>query len=520
MKTSSLLLLALLLSACSVRGPSVDHSDDDDDSTAVGDDDDATDPLGDDDDSTTAGDDDDATDAAWPDPFAERPDTSLGLVNTSANLEELLEYGALETACADYAAAPTDDHLRLLCGKAMFFYEGFDTIGIPEALYDFMAQNFEPELGLAFSALGLIPDPNSAQGRSLGVAPGAPLAGGSATLAFNCASCHFGQMPDGRYAVGAPNHDYDYGGHMLALLLLPMAAQPGFDPSAHHPDAMAQVQPAIDRINADFLLQIQMGLALLPLLGEQAGVPALDASYEGLYASWREGTMDFVMPPLPLDDEVHTISKIIDLWDIPTPAEAEDATMDSALLAWSGGADSLMTFLDGFVAVGGGDREYWTEDRLGPLHDYILSLQAPSNPSPPSPADVEAGEAVFMTAGCIDCHQGPGGAGLRVFTYEEIGTDDAMRYWADPDLTGTACCGFDQDTTGTLTHGIKAPRITGLWAKSRFLHNGALDTLDELLCLTARPVVTEFAYGSQGHEFGCDLPQADREALVAYLLDH
>lgn len=524
MRTTALLFafvftLLLLMAGCTPLRPVASEpdapepvtSDDDDDDATTGDDDDSTEPPGDDDDST---------EAAWPDPFAERPDTSLGLTNTSADLVALLENGALQTACADYEANPGDAQLRLLCGKAMFFYEGFDTIGMPTALYDFMANNFEPELGLAFTELGLIPDPFSAEGRALGVAPGAPLAGGSPTLAFNCASCHFGQLPDGRYSVGAANHDYDYGGHMLSLMLLPLAAQPGFDPSAHHPDAMAIVQPAVDRIGSDFLLQLQMGLALLPLLSETDATPSLDATYEGLYASWLPGTMDFVMPPLPLDDGVHTISKIIDLWDIPTAAEETEAGMDTALLAWSGGAVDLMTFLDGFVAIGDGDREYWTPERLGPLHDYILSLRAPANPSPPNPADVVAGEEVFMTEGCVDCHQGPGGSGLRFFTFEEIGTDDAMRYFADPDLTGSPCCGFDEAGTTELTHGIKSPRLTGLWAKSRFLHNGALGDLRELLCLDPRPAVTEFAYGAQGHEFGCELDTEDREALVNYLLAH
>ena len=510
---SLVLLLLLLCAGCPLRPPAATAGADDGPSDPAADDD----ALGDDDDAL--GDDDDSTAAPWPDPFAARPDTSAGLVNTSANLQELLEFGALTTACADSAASPADGRLRLLCGKAMFFYEGFDTVGIPEALYDFMATNFAPELGLAFSELGLIPDPYSPEGRSLGVAPGAPLNGGSPTLAFNCASCHFGQLPDGRYSVGAANHDYAYGEHMLALLLLPMAAAPGFAPSDHHPDAIAAVQPALDRLTSDFMLQLQMGLAMLPLLSE-GGAPPLGAEYEGLYASWLPGTMDFVMPPLPLDDGVHTISKIIDLWDIPTVDEEIDAGMDTAHLAWTGGADSLMTFLDGFVAVGGGDREYWTPERLGPLHDYILSLRAPANPAPPTPSATIAGEAVFMTQGCVDCHQGPGGAGLRTFTFEEIGTDDALMYFADPDLTGTPCCGFDSTGTTALTHGIKAPRLTGLWGKTRFLHNGALGTLRELLCLEPRPAVSEPAYGSQGHTFGCDLASDDREALLAYLLAH
>ena len=70
-------------------------------------------------------------------PFRAQPDTSEGLTNTSANLEALLEGGALPGACAAWEADPTDRRKKLLCGKSMFFYEGFGTIGVPTALYDF-----------------------------------------------------------------------------------------------------------------------------------------------------------------------------------------------------------------------------------------------------------------------------------------------------------------------------------------------------------------------------------------------
>ena len=50
--------------------------------------------------------------------------------------------------------------------------------------------------------------------------------------------------------------------------------------------------------------------------------------------------------------------------------------------------------------------------------------------------------------------------------------------------------------------------------------DGALDSLDQLLCLAPRPDVPAPAFGSGGHTFGCELPDADRRALVAYLNAH
>ncbi|HET9989226.1 MAG TPA: hypothetical protein VFQ65_11915, partial [Kofleriaceae bacterium] len=96
------------------------------------------------------------------DPFAPQADESEGLTNTSADLDALLEHGALTGACDRYRAGATDRKTMLLCGKWMYFYETFGTFGIPSALVKFMAKNFPTELGLGFAKMGLVPDPGSA----------------------------------------------------------------------------------------------------------------------------------------------------------------------------------------------------------------------------------------------------------------------------------------------------------------------------------------------------------------------
>ena len=161
----------------------------------------------------------------------------------------------------------------------------------------------------------------------------------------------------------------------------------------------------------------------------------------------------------------------------------------------------------------------WTEEALAPLREYVLSLRPPVPLDPGDPAEVSRGEAVFVDAGCLDCHGGPRGSGTRVYTFEEIGTDAAMAAWADPDLDGTPCCGLG-DAQTELTHGIKSPRLAGGFASSRFLHNGSLGSLEELLCLEARPADPGEPWSTAGHTYGCELPDADRRSLVAYLDAH
>ncbi len=458
-------------------------------------------------------------DAAVVDPFAEGPDTSEGLTNVSSSLNAILENGELTGACERMKANPANRRERLLCGKSMFFDDGFSTIGVPAAIFDFVGSRFPDELGLAYSKLGLIPDPRSTKNRPLGAPKGAPL-NGNETVAFGCAMCHFGKLPDGRYAVGAPNHDYDYGGHILNILLAPQSASPTWSEAAHHPDALAKTSAVRGKLAADFGLKLQLTGSLLPLLTSLNAVQNLDREQEGDYAHWRKGTMDFLMAPLPLDDKIHTVSKILSLWDVPGADREHAAGLPHAMLGWTGGTKSLLLFLKGFVALGDGAATKYPDDVLMPMVDYLTSIRAPKMAVPPPAADQARGKEVFVSSGCIGCHDGPGGMGKRSFTFAEIGTDQAMMYWGDTNKNGQMCCGLGGVGDVQVTHGLKSPRLVGTWAYTRFLHNGSVDSLEQLLCLEARPATRELVYGAQGHEFGCTLPEADRRALIAYLKAH
>jgi len=107
--------------------------------------------------------------------------------------------------------------------------------------------------------------------------------------------------------------------------------------------------------------------------------------------------------------------------------------------------------------------------------------------------------------------------GQRLYDYAEIGTDDAMKRWLDPTETSTPCCNVPASATVVLTHQLKSPRIAGEWTMTRFLHDGALGSLEQLLCLEDRPPSLSDAMGTQGHTFGCNLPAADRAAIITYL---
>jgi hypothetical protein len=454
------------------------------------------------------------------DPFAPQPDTSEGLTNVSNDLMELLEGGDLRGACDAYwdavDAGTNTRRMRLLCGKEMFFYEGFDTIGVPTVMLEANMALFPELIGSGATGVGMIEDPTSAEGHPLGFGPGHEFAPGIPALAFTCASCHFGQLPDGRYAMGAPNHDYEYGELNLAMAVLPTSIILGEE---MHPDAEAKLEPYLAAIEDDPSILDGLIASLAPLIAAGATIPEYTPDVQAAYAGWKPGTMDFVITPLPLDDEVHTISKIMSLWGIADEDDVATFDMEGALLAHTGVTDSVANFLKGFVILGGGDVDAWDAERLGPLEDFLHSLRAPENPNPPEEVLLAEGKTLFDTAGCTDCHDGARGSSREVYTFDEIGSDTAMMYWLDPDLDGQPCCDVDLLGRDELTHGLRAQRLTGIWSAKRLLHNGSVDSLEELFCVEReRPTITESPYSDRGHMFTCDgLSSDDKAALIAYL---
>ncbi len=450
------------------------------------------------------------------DPFAPQHDTAEGLVNVSDNLEELMEFDLLRFACDDWEANPDDRAALLACGKHRFFYEPMGTDGIPEPLLDWVGRNFPDFAGPAYTGFGLVQDPFADQPRALGFGYTDDF-GGTPALGMTCASCHFGQLPDGRFAVGYPNHRYDYGAHMLSLMVGVKAGIPGFNPEDHHPDAVAVIQPMIDRFQADPMLGMSLMWNMAPLLTSLGDIPEVPYEAEGQYASWRDGTMDFLIAPLTADDGVHTVSRTSPLWGIPSEEEAAESGAPHAMLGWTGETRSIEDFARGFVHVGGGDLAEWPDAQLEPLAEYVKSLRAPELLNPAHPIDIDRGRAVFDDGGCLDCHAGPRGGGQRIFDWAEIGTDDTLALWGAPDGDGGLCCGLDDYDNAYDTGGVKAPRLVGLHTFERFLHNGALDSLEQLLCLEARPAGEVPPFAAGGHTFGCDLPEVDRRALIDFL---
>lgn len=432
------------------------------------------------------------------------------------DLVAVLESERTSGACERYRAGETDRETELLCGKHMFFEETFGTVGIPAPLLHFLMRHYEDFYGTGFSNLGLVARPNDDEKMPVGLAPTTGTLGTVETRAFTCASCHFGQLPDGRYAVGYGNMDFDYGLLIASLgapLMLSMDAE---DPEVH-PDLRALLAEPVAAAKEKTGYMIDLAITGFSLSQTGSDGTGLDVEGQGRFLALEPGTMDFLTEPL-VDDGVWTVSRLLSLWNLPDEEQRAAAGMPHELLSWTAGVKRLEVFLQGFVAVGDAEDAAWTEEDMKPLASYLRTLRTPPALSPPPVDLVEEGALLFVAHDCLSCHVGPSGEGARAFSFEEIGTDDAMAQVFNP-VGDDMCCGFEQDPDGyELTRGVKAPRMTGLEWQRGFLHTGSVHTLEQLFCLQPRPESTAEAQGSGGHEDLCDdLGDDEKQALIAYL---
>lgn len=164
----------------------------------------------------------------------------------------------------------------------------------------------------------------------------------------------------------------------------------------------------------------------------------------------------------------------------------------------------------------------YSDEQLYALGLYLYSLKAPPNPNPLD-ADARRGQRIFQQQGCAGCHTPPlytnnrltPAAGFRI--PEQLRkTDEIMDVSV---RTDSALALRSRRGTGFY----KAPSLRGVWYRNAFGHMGQAETLEEWFD-PARlnpdyvPKGFHLAPGPiKGHEFGLQLSQEDRRALIAFL---
>jgi mono/diheme cytochrome c family protein len=176
------------------------------------------------------------------------------------------------------------------------------------------------------------------------------------------------------------------------------------------------------------------------------------------------------------------------------------------------------------------DEQRKIPSRLSDEALYALALYIYSLEPPPSPQKFDeraaAGQKIFQREGCAGCHTPP------LYTNNKLtlalGFNPPKEHFQFleilPQSVGTDPGLALKTRKGTGYY--KVPSLKGVWYRGRYLHDGALTSLEEMFDpsrLKDNYVPSGFmppgvkTRAVKGHEFGLKLKPEDRGALIGFL---
>jgi mono/diheme cytochrome c family protein len=338
-----------------------------------------------------------------------------------------------------------------------------------------------------------------------------PTEEGMALGLANCASCHTRLMPDGSVLHGAPPNEEasPFGPFKLA----PWAVSPvslGDEPPGLMYWRAFGVPWIADDVHAQFktIPPPQLG----PLLRGAFAV--------GLFPRWN-GSAYF---PTKIPDLIGIKERTyIDHTATHLHRGAGDLMRYAALVTYSDSSDfgphRMLSDEQRAVPLRAPD------DLLYALAQYLYTLQPPANPHASDPR-IAAGERIFAREGCAACHVPP------LYTSNKLTLAEGFVPPADhPRARDIVRVSVGTDPGLALktrkgTGFYKVPSLKGAWYRGRYLHDGAVTSLEEMFDaarLRDDFVPTGFippgrtTRAVRGHVFGLALPPAEKQALLAFL---
>ncbi|MCK6453466.1 MAG: c-type cytochrome [Alphaproteobacteria bacterium] len=220
-------------------------------------------------------------------------------------------------------------------------------------------------------------------------------------------------------------------------------------------------------------------------------------------------------------------------------------------LHWDGlDTSSAEIFLNSGIG-NGANRRTIDRDSLGRIEAWLMDLPPAPYPFPVDAALAARGKSVFEAA-CAACHAFGGDKTGTPIPIDRLGTDRRrLESW-----TVAAARGFNaldryawRYRSFRKTGGYVAVALDGIWPRAPYLHNGSVPTLWDLLAPPERrpqrfhrghiefdPKQVVFVSdaraaaaggrlfdttlpgnGNHGHEYGTDLPEPSKWALIEYL---
>lgn len=340
---------------------------------------------------------------------------------------------------------------------------------------------------------------------------------------LSCANCHTQVMEDGSLVVGGQGN------------------------AAFDPELAAFVE--IFQIPFSVLKKGIYQLNHAPWVPEvlEYGMSIDSADYLAMMSAHVNGTMVRQGISLSSTEDAVAVPSLIGMEDIKymdkTGLMRHDGPGDlMRYAAFNQGMDMLTCYND-FIPMGVNDYtelpkpEEWdhpfgyaafrySDAQLYALTQYIYSLEPPENPNHFDEALLSRGEIIFKEQGCVTCHTPP------LYTNNQLtpalGFEPPEEHYEKYDIFNVS---VETDPTLAMksrrgTGYYKIPSLRGLWYRGPYLHSGNLAHLEDLFDPARlqgdyvptgyKPYMVE-TMAVKGHEFGMELNEEDKEALVAFL---
>ncbi|MGV8988825.1 MAG: hypothetical protein ACOH2H_21435 [Cypionkella sp.] len=428
-------------------------------------------------------------------------------------------------------------------------------IGLPYAVFDILPRVF-PDLVAQYATQGYGPGrPRHGGYGAFGLswAEGQPLPIGLSIkrlgydrVTVNCALCHTASYrvsadAPPQFAVGGPSHTLNLQGLLRFLI------------AASH-DARFSALRLLPEINVHFPLdasdEVLYATTLIPATRTALHLAEGQLGWMDQKPGWGPGRDDafnlpkYVLTQTPWDDTTGN-TKFPALWQLgsQTPrlyhSAGEAKTLYAVIATSALGIGSL-------PGKGFADRNKW-------LESFIATLKPPPYPTPINQTLAAQGQTIWQQR-CAACHAEGGTRTGTVIPLSEIGTDpEHIHGWrqdnADRMNTVVHLLGATDSEVQGAQDGYVAKPLVGVWLLAPYLHNASVPTMwDLLLPPAARPKVFFSGYdvvdfnrlgfiatgteaerqgfrfnttlrgnGNGGHDYGTDLSDADRKALIEFL---
>src|SRR5262245_20008462 len=338
-----------------------------------------------------------------------------------------------------------------------------------------------------------------------------PTSKGLALGLINCAGCHTRKMPDGTLVDGPPSNELgsNIGALNIGIYGASAIALPGDSPGMTVWRSWAA--PWIPNDVHDSLKTMTPG-QFGPIFGAGAG--------PGLFPRWNGSAYFTTKIPdlIGFKDR-----KYIDHTATHQHRGPGDVMRYAALVTYSDisdfGSYRMLTDAQRKIPFRSSDAALYA------MTEYIYSLQPPPNPNL-GDARIPDGQRVFQREGCAGCHTPPLYTNNKLTLAEGFTPPAEHRQLLDilPISVGTDPSLAMKTRKGTGYY--KVPSLKGVWYRGRYLHDGAVTTLEEMF--NAARLQDDFVPSGfkpfgwrtraiNGHEFGLKLPAEEKTALLAFL---